>query len=134
MKDSYSLDADWEGLEKQYRAHYQQYFNIFHRCGLDVLAVRSDTGMMGGELAHEYMYLTPIGRRHPTLVRRLRVLGQRQIATFAKQANPAKHRRARKDRHAQYHHHRGTDHAARHPRTQDRQGALFDGHRRRRSR
>jgi prolyl-tRNA synthetase len=28
MKDSYSLDADWEGLDKQYRAHYQAYFNI----------------------------------------------------------------------------------------------------------
>ena len=23
MKDSYSLDADWDGLDKQYRAHYQ---------------------------------------------------------------------------------------------------------------
>ncbi len=29
MKDSYSLDSDWEGLEKQYRAHYQAYFDIF---------------------------------------------------------------------------------------------------------
>ena len=36
MKDSYSLDADWEGLDRQYRAHYQAYFNIFHRCGLPV--------------------------------------------------------------------------------------------------
>src|SRR5512146_3194856 len=34
MKDSYSLDADLEGLEVQYRRHYQAYFNIFHRCGL----------------------------------------------------------------------------------------------------
>jgi prolyl-tRNA synthetase len=61
MKDSYSLDADWEGLELQYRSHYQAYFNIFHRCGLPVIAVRADVGMMGGKLSHEYMYLTPIG-------------------------------------------------------------------------
>ena len=61
MKDSYSLDADWDGLDKQYRAHYQAYFNIYHRCGLPVIAVKSDTGMMGGKLAHEYMYLNPIG-------------------------------------------------------------------------
>jgi prolyl-tRNA synthetase len=61
MKDSYSLDADAEGLDKQYRAHYQAYFNIFHRCHLPVIAVQSDVGMMGGQMAHEYMYLTPIG-------------------------------------------------------------------------
>lgn len=61
MKDSYSLDADWEGLDKQYRAHYQAYFNIFNRCGLPALAVKSDVGMMGGQLAHEFMFLTPIG-------------------------------------------------------------------------
>ncbi|MDH3944786.1 MAG: proline--tRNA ligase, partial [Anaerolineae bacterium] len=30
MKDSYSLDIDEEGLDVQYRAHYQAYFNIFN--------------------------------------------------------------------------------------------------------
>ena len=29
MKDSYSLDVDQEGLDTQYKAHYQAYFNIF---------------------------------------------------------------------------------------------------------
>src|SRR5512138_3431574 len=57
MKDSYSLDADYAGLERQYRSHYQAYFNIFRRCGLPVIAVRADTGIMGGRLAHEYMCL-----------------------------------------------------------------------------
>jgi prolyl-tRNA synthetase len=67
MLDSYSLDATWDGLDAQYRAHYQAYFNIFHRCGLPVVAVSSDTGMMGGKLAHEFMYLTPnIGVRSAT--------------------------------------------------------------------
>ncbi len=61
MKDSYSLDSDWAGLARQYRAHYQAYFNIFNRCGLPVIAVKSDVGMMGGQMAHEFMYLTPIG-------------------------------------------------------------------------
>ena len=51
MKDSYSLDIDEDGLDKQYRAHYQAYFNIFHRCGLEVIAVKSDSGMMGGTKA-----------------------------------------------------------------------------------
>jgi prolyl-tRNA synthetase len=29
MKDSYSLDRDDAGLDRQYRLHYQAYFNIF---------------------------------------------------------------------------------------------------------
>ncbi len=61
MLDSYSLDADWPGLDQQYQSHYDAYFRIFERCGLPTVAVLSDTGMMGGKMAHEYMYLTPIG-------------------------------------------------------------------------
>ena len=76
MKDSYSLDAAQEGLEAQYRAHYQAYFDIFRRCGLPVRAVRSDVGMMGGSAAHEFMYLNEVGGEHPGPVRRLRVRGQ----------------------------------------------------------
>jgi prolyl-tRNA synthetase len=61
MKDSYSLDATQDGLDDQYRAQYQAYFNIFRRCGLEVLAVKSDPGTMGGSLSHEFIYPTPIG-------------------------------------------------------------------------
>jgi prolyl-tRNA synthetase len=61
MKDSYSLDADWDGLDKQYNAHTQAYHNIFRRCDLPVIGVKSDTGIMGGKVAHEFMYLNPIG-------------------------------------------------------------------------
>lgn len=61
MLDSYSLDSDWKGLDGNYQAHYDAYFRIFERCGLPAVAVRSDSGMMGGKGAHEFMYLTPIG-------------------------------------------------------------------------
>ncbi|MBN1261069.1 MAG: proline--tRNA ligase [Anaerolineae bacterium] len=84
MKDSYSLDADWEGLDRQYRAHYQAYFNIFHRCGLDVIAVASDTGMMGGALAHEFMVLAPVGEDTLMLCDHCGYSANRQIAGFAK--------------------------------------------------
>ena len=84
MKDSYSLDTDQEGLEKQYRAHYQAYFNIFHRCGLDVIAVKSDTGIMGGSLAHEFMYLTPIGEDTLILCDQCGYASNRQVARFQK--------------------------------------------------
>ncbi len=82
MKDSYSLDADWHGLEKQYKAHYQAYFNMFNRCGLDAIAVASDTGMMGGKVAHEYMYLTSIGEDTLLLCDSCSYAANRQIATF----------------------------------------------------
>ena len=84
MKDSYSLDASWEGLDKQYRAHYQAYFNIFHRCSLDVIAVKSDTGIMGGKAAHEYMYLTPIGEDTLILCDACGYTANRQVARFQK--------------------------------------------------
>ncbi len=84
MKDSYSLDADWDGLDKQYRAHYQAYFNIYHRCGIEVTAVKSDTGMMGGKLAHEYMYLSPIGEDTLILCDACHYSANRQVARFQK--------------------------------------------------
>ena len=80
MKDSYSLDADWEGLDAQYRAHYQAYFNIFQRCHLPAVAVRSDVGMMGGQLAHEYMYLNPIGEDTLVLCDGCGYAANRQVA------------------------------------------------------
>ena len=88
MKDSYSLDADWEGLDLQYRAHYQAYFNIFNRCHLPVIAVQSDVGMMGGQLAHEYMYLNPIGEDTLVLCDACGYSANRQVAETQK-ARPA---------------------------------------------
>jgi len=84
MKDSYSLDMDEEGLDKQYRAHYQAYFNIFQRCGLPVVAVLSDVGMMGGSMAHEYMYLSPIGEDTLLICDSCGYMANRQIALFKK--------------------------------------------------
>jgi prolyl-tRNA synthetase len=86
MKDSYTLDADWEGLDKQYKAHYQAYFNIFHRCGIPVISVKSDVGMMGGQLAHEFMYLTPYGEDTLLICDNCGYSANRQIATFKKTA------------------------------------------------
>ena len=89
MLDSYSLDASWEGLAAQYQAHYAAYFNIFKRCGLPVAAVQSDTGMMGGKLAHEYMYLTPIGEDTLLFCDACGYSANRQVARFAKPVPPA---------------------------------------------
>jgi prolyl-tRNA synthetase len=55
MKDSYSLDVDFEALQVSYDKHIAAYDRIFARCGVDVKRVLSDPGMMGGKIAHEYM-------------------------------------------------------------------------------
>jgi prolyl-tRNA synthetase len=88
MKDSYSLDADQEGLNKQYEAHYQAYHKIFQRCALPVLAVKSDTGMMGGNTAHEFMYLSPVGEDTLIMCNHCGYSANRQIAMHKKQPNP----------------------------------------------
>jgi prolyl-tRNA synthetase len=88
MKDSYSLDVDEAGLDKQYRAHYQAYFDIFHRCGLAVVAVSSDVGMMGGSQAHEFMYLSPIGEDSLVICDHCGYMANRQIALFKKPVPP----------------------------------------------
>jgi prolyl-tRNA synthetase len=55
MKDSYTLDRDLAGLDEGYARHEEAYQRIFERCGLRFWKVESDTGMMGGTGAHEYM-------------------------------------------------------------------------------
>ncbi|MGD0575072.1 MAG: proline--tRNA ligase [Anaerolineales bacterium] len=59
--DSYSLDADDDGLDRQYRAHLQAYSHIFRRCGLPVIAVQAEGGWMGASPAHEFIYPASIG-------------------------------------------------------------------------
>lgn len=84
MKDSYSFDRDYDGLVKQYKAHYRAYFRIFSRCGLPTIAVGSDSGMMGGKVAHEYMYLSPIGEDTIIMCPECGYTANRQVATFVK--------------------------------------------------
>ena len=86
MKDSYSLDKDMAGLEKQYQAHYDAYFRIFDRCGLPSIAVEADSGMMGGTGSHEYMYLTPIGEDTLLICDNCGNSANQQVATFQKVA------------------------------------------------
>jgi prolyl-tRNA synthetase len=61
MKDSYSLDRDEAGLDRSYDLHIRAYDRIFDRCGIGWHRVESDTGMMGGSGAHEYMAPSPAG-------------------------------------------------------------------------
>lgn len=62
MKDAYSFHLSQEDLEEHYKQQYDAYNNIFRRIGMnDFISVKSDSGMMGGKVAHEFMALTPDG-------------------------------------------------------------------------
>src|SRR5687768_2030157 len=61
MKDAYSFDVDQAGLDKSYAAEFGAYEKSFQRMGLDAVSVESDTGAMGGDVAHEFQVLTEVG-------------------------------------------------------------------------
>lgn len=80
MKDSYSADRDEAGLDVSYWAHHRAYTRIFERLGLDAIAVSSDVGMMGGSLAHEFMFLNPAGEDVLVLCQACDYAANRQVA------------------------------------------------------
>ncbi|MBP1654482.1 MAG: proS, partial [Bacteroidetes bacterium] len=55
MKDSYSLDVSWEGLDRSYDLHAGAYRKIFTRCGLKFFVVGASSGAMGGTGSQEFM-------------------------------------------------------------------------------
>ena len=62
MKDAYSFHTTKEDLEEYYQRCHKSYERIFARCGVpEVISVKSDSGMMGGKVAHEFMLCTPVG-------------------------------------------------------------------------
>ena len=62
MKDAYSFHTTQEDLESYYQKCFDAYVRIFKRCGVkNMVAVKSDSGMMGGKVSHEFMLLTDIG-------------------------------------------------------------------------
>jgi prolyl-tRNA synthetase len=84
MKDSYTLDADEESLERSYMAHYHAYERIFQRLGLATVAVGADVGIMGGSLAHEFMVFNEHGEDTLVLCDACGYAANQQIATVRK--------------------------------------------------
>lgn len=61
MKDAYSLDISYEGLNLSYDLHYSAYCKIFERCGLDFFVVTASSGAMGGRQSQEFMLESDAG-------------------------------------------------------------------------
>lgn len=61
MKDAYSFDRDYEGLDESYQTMYDAYDRIFKRCGLECRPVEADTGAIGGSNSHEFTAISEVG-------------------------------------------------------------------------
>jgi prolyl-tRNA synthetase len=61
MKDAYSFDKNWDGLDISYKKMYDAYCAIFNRCGLKYWVVDADTGAMGGKDSNEFMVSSDVG-------------------------------------------------------------------------
>lgn len=88
MKDAYSFHVNEADLDRYYPDVYRAYFRTFDRCGLPTVAVASDTGMMGGTEAHEFMALVDIGEDTVIACPKCDYSANRQVATFRKPTPP----------------------------------------------
>ena len=61
MKDNYSFDKDFEGLDESYNQMYDAYTKVFTRCGLTFRPVEADNGAIGGSGSHEFTALCEYG-------------------------------------------------------------------------
>jgi len=61
MKDAYSFDTSWDGLDISFDKMYKAYCRIFDRCGLKYKVVEADSGAMGGKDSKEFMVISSVG-------------------------------------------------------------------------
>jgi len=61
MKDLYSFDVDYEGLDESYGKMVRAYQRIYERCCLSAIMVEADSGAIGGKESHEFIVLAPTG-------------------------------------------------------------------------
>ncbi len=82
MKDAYSFHMTKEDLEEYYERAYHAYERIFRRIGMkNFIAVKSDSGMMGGSISHEFMLLTPIGEDTIVICPKCGLCANMEVAT-----------------------------------------------------
>ena len=67
MKDSYTFDADEDGLDAAFDRHEKAYARIFERCGLEAYLVEAESGVMGGKSS--LGFLAPTGSGENELMR-----------------------------------------------------------------
>jgi len=84
MKDLYSFDVDWEGLDVSYQKMFRAYQNVFRRCGVPTVPVLADAGAMGGRDTHEFIFPTDIGEDSCLFCPGCGYAANAEVATFQK--------------------------------------------------
>jgi prolyl-tRNA synthetase len=82
MKDAYSFHRDEKDLDAYYQRVYESYERIFERVGIKPVVVKSDTGIMGGKVAHEFMLETGYGEDYLIIAQDGSYSANQEIAEF----------------------------------------------------
>jgi prolyl-tRNA synthetase len=61
MKDAYTFDVDWDGLDRSFNDQRDAYKRIFTRCGIQFSIVEASSGSMGGTQSNEFVAKTEAG-------------------------------------------------------------------------
>ena len=61
MKDNYSFDLSQEKAKDSYNKMFTAYIKTFLRMGLTPISLRAETGLIGGDLSHEFQILAKTG-------------------------------------------------------------------------
>ena len=89
MKDAYSFHTSQADLDHYYDKCAKAYHNIFRRCGIpEVVSIQSDTGMMGGKVAHEYQLLTDSGEDKVIVCEKCHSYANAEVAVGIYQTEP----------------------------------------------
>ena len=88
MKDAYSFHTTQEDLDFYYKKVYDAYNRIYKRIGLkNFISVRSDSGIMGGKVADEFMLVTDSGEDRLVLCDKCGYKANMEVAEGVKEEN-----------------------------------------------
>lgn len=88
MKDLYSFDADYVGMDVSYRKMERAYRNIFTRCGLRFVVIQADSGPIGGKDSQEFIAITEAGEDDAMICDTCDYAANRERAEFVRTELP----------------------------------------------
>lgn len=88
MKDGYSFDRDEESMKRTYDEMYKAYERICKRCDVPFRAVESESGIIGGDISHEFMVLAETGEEKIAFCTKCDWAANVEIATYKHKKEP----------------------------------------------
>jgi prolyl-tRNA synthetase len=88
MKDLYSFDADYDGMDVSYRKMADAYRAIFTRSGLRFIVIQADSGAIGGKDSQEFLAITEAGEDDAMMCETCDYAANREKAEFVRAELP----------------------------------------------